>query len=936
MKLFWLVLPGLLASELLVAQRFGGNRPSVSWRQVNTPVARVIFPAGLDSPAVRVENIAGRLSQSTLSTIGSRQNKINIVFQPATTVSNAYVSLAPFRSEFYLTPPQNSFDLGSLPWADNLAIHEYRHVQQYNNFNVGLSKAFHVLFGQGGQELANAITIPNWFWEGDAVYQETLVSRQGRGRLPAFFDDYRSLWLAKKNYSWMKLRNGSLRDFTPDHYRLGYMMVAYGREKYGNDFWKKTGRDAAAFRGLFYPFQKAVRKYSGKSYAGFRQDALDWFKNRSLQQPADPPYQGHFLGNQEFPVFTEEGHLIYVNSSYSQVPAFMEKGENREWKLRNRDVSLDNQFSYNNGKIVYTSARPDARWSWNDYNEIQVFDIATRVQKTITRRTKYFSPGISANGKTIVAVFVDPGGGGRLHLLDAETGALIREIPNTGGFFYTYPAFINDNQILTALRTPRGEMALASVSAIDGLAEWLTPPSFRVIGFPLIRRDTVYFSASGDGYDELYACTLKDKKLYRLNLETKGIGAYQPAVSSAKIVFTTFTADGYRLQEADKNTIRWEEIARQDWAKPLPDFGIDFSANKAAGLLSSVPEQQFPVKPYPKSAHLFNFHSLIPYASDPDYTLSIVGNNVLNTMQSELFFSYNRDERYKQFGANTVYGGWFPYVSLGASYIIDRKDYVPNTSKPYYWNEGQLNGGLSIPLNLSKGRSITGLTFGTDYVYKNIAYTGMYKDSFASSSLAYLNSYISFTHQVQKTRQQIYPHFAQSVYINYRDAIQTVKARQFLASGNFYWPGLFPNHSFVLSLAYQHRDTLNQYRYTNSFPFSRGYESPNLRNMYKWGVNYHLSLAYPDWGFAGLVYFLRVRANLFYDHTAGKVAYTNGKRLNTRFRSAGTEIFFDTKWWNELPLSFGFRYSYLLDPDLFGGSGRGRFEFVLPVNLIRR
>ena len=47
----------------------------------------------------------------------------------------------------------------------------------------------------------------------------------------------------------------------------------------------------------------------------------------------------------------------------------------------------------------------------------------------------------------------------------------------------------------------------------------------------------------------------------------------------------------------------------------------------------------------------------------------------------------------------------------------------------------------------------------------------------------------------------------------------------------------------------------------------------------------------------------------------------------------GTEINLDTKWWNQVNVSFGVRYSYLLDPDLFGGSGRNRWEIILPVNI---
>src|SRR6201994_342844 len=208
----------LLLSVGLHAQQFGGNPPSLKWRQINTDTARIIFPAGLNSMAQQVAAIVHRLSGTTLPTIGRHQQKIDIVLQNQTIIPNGYVALAPFRSEFQVTPEQNSFDLGSLPWAKLLAIHEYRHVQQYNNFRVGLSGAFYYLFGEGGQALANSLAIPNWFWEGDAVFQETLVSDQGRGRQPFFFNSYRSLWEAMKDYSWMKLRNGSLRDYVPDWY----------------------------------------------------------------------------------------------------------------------------------------------------------------------------------------------------------------------------------------------------------------------------------------------------------------------------------------------------------------------------------------------------------------------------------------------------------------------------------------------------------------------------------------------------------------------------------------------------------------------------------------------------------------------------------------------------------------------------------------------
>src|SRR5437773_2071263 len=98
----------LLLIYNLHAQRFGGNPPSMKWLQVNNDVARVIFPKGMDSSASRIAAIESLLGKVTLPTIGGSQQKINIVLHPNTIVSNGYVALGPFRSEFYLTPPQNS------------------------------------------------------------------------------------------------------------------------------------------------------------------------------------------------------------------------------------------------------------------------------------------------------------------------------------------------------------------------------------------------------------------------------------------------------------------------------------------------------------------------------------------------------------------------------------------------------------------------------------------------------------------------------------------------------------------------------------------------------------------------------------------------------------------------------------------------------------
>ena len=206
----------LLMPGSIFSQQFGGHPPSHKWKQINTDSARIIFPVGMDSQANRISSIIHYLATEKPLSLGNQLKKINVVLQSQTTIPNGYVQLGPFRSEFFMNPVLNNFEEGSISWGDQLAIHEYRHVHQFNNFNNGLSKLMKTLFGQEGFALAINASIPDWFYEGDAVYAETALTRQGRGRLPLFMNAYPSIWQAGKKYSWMKLRNGSLKDYVPN------------------------------------------------------------------------------------------------------------------------------------------------------------------------------------------------------------------------------------------------------------------------------------------------------------------------------------------------------------------------------------------------------------------------------------------------------------------------------------------------------------------------------------------------------------------------------------------------------------------------------------------------------------------------------------------------------------------------------------------------
>lgn len=910
-------------------QQFGGNPPSVKWQQVNTPAAKVIYPVGYDSVASRVAQIVDGISAPGQLTIGKRQKKVSIVLQTHTTISNAYVGLAPFRSEFYLTPDQNSFEIGSLPWADQLAIHEFRHVQQYNNFNVGLSKALSLVFGEGGQAVANSAAIPDWFFEGDAVFNETLVSAQGRGRLPFFYNGYRALWSAGKNYSWMKLRNGSLKDYVPDWYPTGFMLVAFGREIYGDQVWRNITHDAASFKGVFYPLQNAVKKYTGKKFSDLRSDGLNYFKKQFRYNALIKPV-GNAVINREFPAYVNDSTLVYVKSTYNKIPEFAMNVNGVEKKISVRSRSFDNYFNYNSGKVVYATYRPDLRWTYQDYSNLVVLDIRTGKEKQLTRFTKYFAPAFNGDGTRIVAVKT-VAGQSWLHILDAATGNILNEVPNLDKLFFTYPKFFNNETLVSAVRNTKGEMSLALIDVKSGVIKYLLPFTYRPLAFPVVHGDTIYFSATIDKNDRLFAFSVTTGKLVESKTAESELNQYQPALSSTKLAWVEFTAYGYDLRQENNKEIAWTEVQTES-LKSLPNFNISaIDHTSSANILSDISDGLLPATKYNKTHGLFNFHSLIPDFSDPNYSLALVGQNVLNTFQSQASFNYNRDEGYKQLGFDAVYGAWFPYLRGGFDYTLDRRSLYRNNR--VYYNETSAHLGLQVPLNLSSGNNLSQISFGSDFYYTGSSFHSPYNKLFADRNYTYLNNSFSVSNKVQQARQNIYPKWGQSLTLNYKRAINGLSASQFLAAGSLFVPGAFSNHSIVITAAHQQKGSDDVISFSNGFPFSRGYTAENLHSMNKIGLNYHLPLFYPDAGLANTLYFMRIRANLFYDYTRASDTYSNGRPFRADFRSTGAELYFDTKWFNQRALTFGIRYSRLLNNDVFGGTGQNRIELILPVSF---
>ncbi|AYD47810.1 hypothetical protein [Arachidicoccus soli] len=930
-KKLWIKCLLLVCSITIVtqsfAQVFGGNPAKLKWQQINTDSFRIIFPEGLDATAKNVASLV-QFQQRNIAhkSMGNKLRKVNIVLQNQMTYSNGYVGLGPYRSEFYLMPPLNVFNLGAQNWADNLAIHEYRHVEQYNNFDRGLSHFMKILFGDNGQALANSSAVPDWFFEGDAVYNETVLSKQGRGRLPLFMNAFKALYLDGKQYSYQKIRNGSFKDYVPDHYNLGYLLVAYGYQKYGADFWKNVTHDAAAFKGLVYPMQKAIKKYSGISFSKFKSKAFSYYQNQWQKDKRDSlvfitKKENRNVADYEFPYLTSEGALIALKSDYKHIAHFVKLKDGKEESIAIRPIANDNYFSYNNRNIVYSKLKPSARWSYKEYSDIELLNIDTKKKQAITHNERYFTPDISHNGKLIAAVKYTTQQHSSIVILTLDGNTVFHKDAEENHIF-SYPKFKeNDSSFYIIERNKAGEMAIQEFNLFSKKETNILPFGNRLLGFPVVQGDTLIFTCSNKGNDETWAYLASQKKVF--NIAKAATGIYQAVFKNNALIGTVFTADGYRLATLTPQFTP-VEILSQDTLERL----YHLSPNKNySTILSDLPSKNYAIGKYSKWHHPFNFHSLQPNIDDPNYTLTLYGENILNTLQTNLSYNYNRIEESSQLSGNIIYGGSFVEPFLGASYTFNRTAYSSKYKRYFHFKDMGWQAGLQLPLNFSSGNFYKSLTISSSFNQRFIHWEAN-NINLNDRAINYLSSGISFVNQTQEALQQIYPRFAQAFSLLYRNTVDANAARQILARADFYFPGLSPTHGFKISTAYQYQDTLNRYSFSYNFPFSRGYNLYNFQKMFKAGADYVFPIAYPDWGFGDMVYFKRLRADVFYDCTLGYQYQIKSQQ----FSSVGTEIDFDINLWNQLSTSFGIRYSRLLNN---GDANKNRWEILLPINLFK-
>ena len=935
-----------LLPALLTAQSIGLHPPRLDWKQIQLPTGRVLFPEGYEEQAKRAASLIELLANKHAVETGEQLYDFDLVLQTENTVINGYVGLAPFRSEFYTTPPQTLTLLSTSDWVDLLTIHEFRHVQQTSNERRGLTRLLSYLQGQTGWALLSSVATPNWFTEGDAVIAETQLTAAGRGRTPAFSADLRSLLANDIVYPYRKARNGSYRDLVPDHYRYGYAMLTEMRRSFGPDFWTDIYQQGSRWYAP-YPFSTALKRKAGISTVDLYELTMlslqaeqdSFLRARGMGDGAQVRGVGEEIGvqdkevrNYRFPQFDGQGRTLAHRRSYTRAPALVvvDPAGGPDEVLTTIGIQREPWLDVRGKLALWTQFRQHPRRTNENYSDLVLYELGTGRKRRITEDAHYLAATLSPDGNRIIAVhFEAMVGRPRLDVLNTANGAIIRsyELP-ADDHLAAWPRFSNDGtEVFYFGRNYAGvairRLDLASGNVTD--VSERSPQSQDMLNVAP-NGELVYISGR-DGIDNVYAMD-PDSGTPR-QLSDVATGAYYPELGAdGTLLYAAPTPRGNRLRRLALGPL--DRLDERVFRPAGPNFFERSAAftPRATNLSEELEVREFPVENFSNTLGGIRLHSWSFNGSTVSPGFEVAASNALSTIELEAEATYNVNEKRPALGTSIAYGGLFPVIEVGGEFRerrtlnqVPRQDTFLFSREEYQQTVGSLD--LRVPLNWVNGLFSTGISpsLGLDYIAPSDlsgseVMTGV--ESFASLDLG-----LSVSAQQQRQFQQVQTRLGFLANLSYDGALDgTNQASRTLLRSFTYLPGLWPTHGIRIDLDFQAEQAENLYQYPDQFQYARGFVAPVNDRVFRIGANYQLPVLYPELGLFGITYFKRIRLQGFYDYSQFTIDNLRGREASFTEQSVGGEIYFDNVWLNTAEFPIGVRVSYLIDADLFSSSSR--------------
>lgn len=866
------------------AQFFEDSQAPLSqkWFKIETTNFKLIFPEEMKSKAPTLANYVNNSLRITSRNYRTTTRKIPFIIHNTHLQTNGFVQLSPRKSELYSTAgaePDNQ------SWLPNLILHESRHVNQFDKLTGKLKAPFF-------EQLALAyygLTVPSWYFEGDATLTETIYSIGGRGRLPSFEMPVKANFQSNRLYSFNKYLLGSYKDIVPSYYTIGYLMTSTLKAELPPNY------EADLFTSLnklpLYPYninRVLKQKIGGNSAFLFHKTStkLDSIWKHKTQEYSYQKYPEITTSNERY--FNHnllpktQGELIYFikqNPQKTNAIYTYDTSSKKETELIKTGIQLTPHYDIKTHYVVWDELRKDPRYNKRSYSIINLMNIHTGKIQQLTKHSRYYSPVFSPVDESLACIEVDLSNNSYLTLINLKNHQTIKRIKIGDSQQLQHPSFNIAGDKIVAIRLSEIGTSLCEIDLKTDRISTITPWGNQQYERPQYLSDiNIIVKANFNGIDNIYLIDLLSGN--RQLLTKAQFGAFNPYYdrTTKQLFFNDYQYNGYKISQTS--------IDKPFDIKPETDFFSHYYQGALAK--DSIPytmvaapvdsTQKYAITPYGGLGRTFNFHSLSLSSSNfesfDNFKPGIfwLSNNILNTTQIVLGYEYDTDIRKGIYSADLTYNKYFPKFSMryenrgqiAAATVPNR----PDSSIRFDWREHYVSSQISIPLSFYKldYNYSTGFNFATAYLKRyNLSRNDL--KNFNYETAFPLTYQLYFNRNARMSNMDQYPRWGQNFSLTYRHTPfeNNAKGEILSARAIFYIPGLASNHGFQIKIGAQAGTGI--YQYINDIPLVSGFsyfKYEKVKNTVL--LNYRFPIAYPDLGLGSIAYIKRIKGGFFADY----------------------------------------------------------------------
>jgi hypothetical protein len=921
----------------------GQDPASIHWRQIKTEHFNFIYPSDFEQNAQNLANLFQYVYKYGTLTLENKPDRVPVIMHNRDVIPNAFTLWAPKRIELYTCPPQDTY---SQKWLEQLAIHEYRHIVQMDMVNHGFTKGLNWIVGEQATAALTGFFIPMWFMEGDAVCAETALSHSGRGRIPSFEMEIRAQILEKGIFSYDKAVLGSYRDMVPDQYVLGYQLVASTRKKYGYKAWVTALDYVARKPYLIMPLNKGLKKATGIGKVELYRNIMRemdsaWKIQAALTRKSNLKVitkgNSSIYTKYKYPHYVNDSLIIAERSSLDDISRFViidtagnEKmlctpgffssdvfsvnigtGFGKLQANKPGAFTIDN-ISISDGLMAWTEREADPRWQNRNYSVIKLFDFATGKIRTLSHKSRLFVPAISPDGTAILAVRVSENNTCSVVLIDPKSGSEFKCLMSSDEDFFLTPTWSDDGEKIVYMVLNEHGKSIRSFNIKSGMVTEILPPTFTDISNPKFVDKYILFNGAYSGIDNIYAVDTLSHNVFQVT--SSAFGALDPEYSAARntIVYSDYCSSGYRIAESGFDPSSWNPLSVVSDNSPSL---YKYLSTEEIGMVDSttITNTQFESKPYHKITHLFNFHSWAPVYFNYDKSetaagISFMSQNPLSTATTTVGYNWDYAGKAGLYRLTYRYEGWYPVLDIDATYGKQAfyKSSPDHASDRYTWDETVLSGGVKLPLIFNHGKFFTGIQLKAHTTWQQIRNNTAPDSNRVEGTFQSADYEIYIYNYIKQASKDVYPHWGQVLDVNFRHSPfnKTGENRVGSIETTLFFPGITRHSGCKLYAGYQKK--WDSHYPTNFVGFPRGTVAVVNDQLMSFRLNYKFPFYYPDASLGPVLYFKRVKANLFYDH-----AFLWDNERKDQSNSLGAEITTDLHFLRFLlPFDIGIREGY--------------------------